>query len=437
MLRKLTKRITNNFGLKILAAVFAIILWMVVVNIEDPEKTKGFTIPVTIENNEYLSDMGKTYEILNNTDKISFTVTGKRSIIEELSESDFTAVANLENINDDMTTIPVSVSASRYASQIEINKRDATLKVSVENLQTERFSVKVVTKGTPAAYCYVESTSSAPGKITVTGPESVVSQIKTAQAVVGISNAEENVATSSPIVLLDADGNEIPQDRLSLNRTSGDVDVEISMGKSVPLKFTTNGTPADGYRFVEAKCSESTVKLTGDSDLLSSISELEISGSQMNVSDATADVTANIELSKYLPDGITLASDQSKQISVTLVIEGENSRAFAVPVGNITVKNLPDNLSLAFNADTVTVNLKGFDEVLAEINPNDITGSIDASNFTAGTLTATVTLDGSYKTADTVTTSVTVTDKNGQTTNGSSGTGGENSDETDSSESQN
>ena len=222
MLRKLTKRITNNFGLKILAAVFAIILWMVVVNIEDPEKTKGFTIPVTIENNEYLSDMGKTYEILNNTDKISFTVTGKRSIIEELSESDFTAVANLENINDDMTTIPVSVSASRYASQIEINKRDATLKVSVENLQTERFSVKVVTKGTPAAYCYVESTSSAPGKITVTGPESVVSQIKTAQAVVDISNAEENVATSSPIVLLDADGNEIPQDRLSLNRTSVD-----------------------------------------------------------------------------------------------------------------------------------------------------------------------------------------------------------------------
>ena len=145
-------------------------------------------------------------------------------------------------------------------------------------------------------------------------------------------------------------------------------------------------------------------------------------------------------MSKYLPDGITLASDQAKQISVTLVIEGENTRVFAVPVGNITVKNLPDNLSLTFNAGTVTVNLKGFDEVLDEINPNDITGSIDASNFTAGTVTATVTLDGSYKTVDTVTTTVTVTDKNGQTTNGSletSGTGGENDDETDSSENQN
>ena len=83
MLRKVTKRITNNFGLKILAAVFAIVIWLVVVNIEDPEKTKGFVIPVTIENSDYLTDMGKTYDILNNSDKISFTVTGKRSIIEE------------------------------------------------------------------------------------------------------------------------------------------------------------------------------------------------------------------------------------------------------------------------------------------------------------------------------------------------------------------
>ena len=72
--------------------------------------------------------MGKTYDILNNSDKISFTVTGKRSIIEELSDSDFTAVANMENVNDELTTVPVSVAASRYSGQIEINKRDATLK---------------------------------------------------------------------------------------------------------------------------------------------------------------------------------------------------------------------------------------------------------------------------------------------------------------------
>ncbi len=417
MLRKVTKRITNNFGLKILAAVFAIVIWLVVVNIEDPEKTKGFVIPVTIENSDYLTDMGKTYDILNNSDKISFTVTGKRSIIEELSESDFTAVANMENINDEMTLVPVSVTASRYAGQIEINKRDATLKISVENLQTERYTVQVETEGTPAAYCYIESAVADPKKITITGPESILSQIAVVQAKADVSGAEENIATNSKIVLLDKDGNEIPQDRLTLNRTSVAIDVTVSMGKSVPLKFVTNGTPADGYRFKEAECSISSVKLMGSSEALAGISELEITGSQMNIAGAYSDVTASVDLSKFLPDGVSLASDQAKQISVTLVIEGRTAKSFAVPVKNITVKNLPSNYQLDFNADTVTVNLLGFEEDFANINPDDITGTIDASSLGAGVQSVAVSVDGSYTVSETPYTSVTVAERSNNTGN--------------------
>ncbi len=427
MLRKVTKRITNNFGLKILAAVFAIVIWLVVVNIEDPEKTKGFVIPVTIENSDYLTDMGKTYDILNNSDKISFTVTGKRSIIEELSESDFTAVANMENINDEMTLVPVSVTASRYAGQIEINKRDATLKISVENLQTERYTVQVETEGTPAAYCYIESAVADPKKITITGPESILSQIATVQAKADVSGAEENIATNSKIVLLDKDGNEISQDRLTLNRTSVAVDVTVTMGKSVPLKFVTNGTPADGYRFKEAECSTSSVKLVGSSDALAGISELEITGSQMNIAGAYSNVTASVDLSKFLPDGVTLASDQTKQISVTLVIEGKTAKAFAVPVKNITVKNLPSNYQLDFNADTVTVNLLGFEEDFADISPDDITGTIDASSLGAGTQSVAVSVDGSYTVSETPYTSVTVTEKSNNTGSTDSTDGAESS----------
>ena len=408
MLRKLTKRITNNFGLKVLAVVFAIVIWLVVVNIEDPEKTKGFTIPVTIENSDYLTDMGKTYDILNNSDKISFTVTGKRSIIEELSDSDFTAVANMENVNDELTTVPVSVAASRYSGQIEINKRDATLKISVENLKTEKYAVKVV-----------ETATADPKKVTITGPESVLSQIATVEAIVDVSGVGEDMATNSKVVLLDEAGNEISQDRLTLNRTSVAVDVKITMGKSVPLKFTTNGTPADGYRYEKAECSVSSVKLVGSSEALAGISELEISGSQMSIAGATSDVTAGVDLTKFLPDGVELASDQQKQINVTLVIEGKTAKAFAVPVKNITVKNLPSNLSMQFNADTVTVNILGFAEDFADINPESITGTIDASGFNTGVLAAEVKLDGNYSVSETIYTAVTVTEKSSSGNSGS------------------
>lgn len=141
-----------------------------------------------------------------------------------------------------------------------------------------------------------------PKKVTITGPESVLGQIATVEAIVDVSGVGEDMATNSKVVLLDEAGNEISQDRLTLNRTSVAVDVKITMGKSVPLKFTTNGTPADGYRYEKAECSVSSVKLVGSSEALAGISELEISGSQMSIAGATSDVTAGVDLTK-IPAG--------------------------------------------------------------------------------------------------------------------------------------
>ena len=61
MLQKIAKLITNNFGLKVLAVIVAVIFWLIIVNVEDPERTRVFSVPVTIENADYLEDMGKTY----------------------------------------------------------------------------------------------------------------------------------------------------------------------------------------------------------------------------------------------------------------------------------------------------------------------------------------------------------------------------------------
>ena len=37
------KKLKNNFGLKLLAFLFAFMLWLIVVNIDDPVMTKTFT----------------------------------------------------------------------------------------------------------------------------------------------------------------------------------------------------------------------------------------------------------------------------------------------------------------------------------------------------------------------------------------------------------
>ena len=68
MFKKLMKRLTNNMGLKLLSVLFSVVLWLVVVNIADPDATKTFSIPVNIQNKEVIEQMGKVPDVIGDTD---------------------------------------------------------------------------------------------------------------------------------------------------------------------------------------------------------------------------------------------------------------------------------------------------------------------------------------------------------------------------------
>lgn len=412
MLRKLTNLVTNNFGLKVLGAVFAIILWLVIVNVEDPEKPIVFTAAVKIENANYLTDMGKTYEVLDGTDMISFTVTGKRSIIEELSATDFTVTANMENIDESMTKIPIVITASSYSNQLEITKKSSYVLLNVENVVTEDYKVNVVTDGELSTYCYIDSTELSSQKVSISGPESVVNRIDTAQIMVDVSGVSKDAAFTQPIVLLDEAGNEVSQERLTLSTIEVTAEVFVKMRKEIPVEFKVSGEPAAGYRYEDISSNVSSVKLEGDTDAFSSLSKLEISSSQLNISGATATYTAIIHLEDYLPEGVSLAKGEKEDAEVTVQIEAQTTTAFEIPVTNITVSGLADGLELSFNSDTVTVNIAGFANELESISEEDLYGTLDASGLQSGIYTVPVNLTGDYANNSTSAASVTITDNN-------------------------
>ena len=58
------ERLTNNLGLKFIAVFFTIVLWLVVMNVEDPIDTRTFKgISVGIRNDDIITSKGKTYRL--------------------------------------------------------------------------------------------------------------------------------------------------------------------------------------------------------------------------------------------------------------------------------------------------------------------------------------------------------------------------------------
>lgn len=413
MLRKLTKLVTNNFGLKVLGAVLAVILWMVVVNVEDPDKFVSFSVPVQITNADYLAKMGKTYEVMENTDTISFGVSGPRSVVENLSESDFTVTANMENIDASMTMVPITVTANSHSGQLEITQRSSFLIVNVENLVTRNFRVEVKTEGDLAEDCFVDDVSSSVKTVTVSGPESVMDQIVGAQVNLNVNGAAQDVASVQEIMLVDSSGNEVPKEQLTIEQTETTATARIKMRKSIPLEFEVTGEPAEGYRYTEVSSDVTSVELEGDFETLSTLDELQISASELDIGGVTSSVTAVIDLTEYLPEDVTLAAGEPKEITVQITVEAQSTVDVQVPVENIQVNHLAEGLNLQFNSATVIMHITGYQEELSQIDGQDLTGTMDVSGLQAGTFNVEVKLDGKYANASSGSVPVTITDQSG------------------------
>ena len=148
---KKPNKIFNNIGLKILAVIFSVLLWLVSVNINDPVDTEVYrNIPVELENTSLLTEEGLTYQVLDDTDRVTVTVRASRSVLENINASDVTATADFSELSF-TNTVPIRLSLSRaFGSQIEISGNIDMVRLEVEERQEKQLVIEIDQVGTPA-----------------------------------------------------------------------------------------------------------------------------------------------------------------------------------------------------------------------------------------------------------------------------------------------
>ena len=397
MWMKIKKALTANIGFKILALVFSIALWMIVVNVDDPEQTKTFTATVQVINENVLTDQGKYYT-LTDGNTVSFRVTAQRSVLERLSSSDFTATADMNYLEDD-ERIPVDITVNRYASSVRISAQRLYLKVEVGDEMDARFSIRGETTGDPADGFAVDEVSVVPNVISVRGPAEYVSKIESVRAYCDVTGRNMDTSETVVPVFYDADGKEVDTTRLQVSVDTVDVYVEIVSVKEVPIVVETSGSLADGLELTGITTDPATVMIKGESSELNRVTNITIPASVISLSDITQDLTTTVDITSYLPDGVTLLDSQDAQVSVKVGVAGETTQEFDVPVDNISVCNLERGYTTSFSASTVKVSITALQSELSRLSANSITGYVDVSGLVPGTynLPITMNLDEDYR----------------------------------------
>lgn len=395
MLKKLKNLLVNNVGLKFLSVLFALILWLVVVNIDDPDKTQTFTTNVVLENEEAIADMGKSFEIINDSNVVSFRVTAKRSIIERMTASDFRATADMKNIEikkDGKAVIPVDITSSRYSSQIDIDKKNKNLEVAIEDLQSNQFKVIADTIGTPAEGSAVGELTVSPDVITISGPVSIVSKISRVVATIDVKEKFADIEDNVVPVLYDADGNTLDTSKLTFSQETVFVTAQILSVKEIPVNCETGGSLAEDYQQVSVECDPKKITVKGAAEQLNKLTIITIPQEALDISGAKETLTKEIDISTYLPEGVTLVDSSQAKVKVTVVIEQIESKTFNVPVKNIKIFNLLKDYDIEYQGEKIPVTLKGYTSDLESLSASDIMLSIDVGQIQPGTNTVPLSL---------------------------------------------
>ncbi len=411
VLDKIKKYVLSDIGLKIVALLAAMILWLVVVNIEDPSRTKFFTAKVQVINDSVLTDSGKYYEIPDSEAAVTFRVTAKRSIIEKLSNGDFKAVADLNYMGSD-NKVPVDIEATRFTNQVTISSRSFYVNLSVGSIQKKRFSVKAVTKGEPASGVVVTDAVAEPNVITISGPDKIVSTIKSVQAVCDVTGIQKDITDTVVPVLLNSKGKEIDPSKLTISSETVEVSVTTGSVKEVKINAETSGKLPDGITLSSVTVTPEKVALQGEADNLNSVSQITIPSTVINLDNVTKDTEFTVDISSYLPDGVELKNLDDKTVKVKVKVASATTRNFSIPTANLTIGGLPQGYECNFVSNQFDAAIKGLPANLDKLDASKITGRVDASGLGRGTHHVTVVLNlGEEYTVETISIEVKITDK--------------------------
>lgn len=414
------KNMINKFTLKVLSLIIAILIWLLVRNVDDPIVVRTFyEIPVSIENASYLAENLEIPLLVDGKDTVKVRVKGARSVVSKLKKEDIKAVADMTQIISKDTTpimVPVEVTGTGI-SDSDITVRPRNIQVDIEKQKSVEKTIAVSTGDTQPDKDYeIGNLKANPEKVTISGPETIINKIDKVVALIDVTGRKEsNIEIKSQLKIYDKNLDELSPKQLEyLNlKEISDNTIKIQaqfwkVEQNVKIRAEYSGEPRQGYEVDSINLVPDTISVAGTDEALKELEKkgntLEIPGKYIDVTDKTTDFEENIDLNELLPEDLKLVRDLNSSVIATVKILPYNSRDYDVSVTQIEASNKAEDLDLVFQDEQITIRAKAKEQDLDSLSTANIKVQIDLKGYGEGEyeVPVTVTLPSGYELAENI-----------------------------------
>ncbi|MDO5397336.1 MAG: CdaR family protein [bacterium] len=361
----------------ILSLVLAVVLWIVIGIIQDPDVRGTITnIPVEYTGAGTLSERGLVVTPSSGHAEISVNITGKRRDLIESSKS-VGLVIDVSNITEpgkymlDGTVISTS---SRITVERE---RVNTIPVVIEELVTEEFPITLLQSNVPKGILIETKLSET--KVKVSGAQSEIDKLEEITAELDAANLISDAQTEITLRPKLKGSAQLPKET-TISLSFGKVTAKntVYAKKTLPVKMRLSQKLSSEY-WLDTDASSCAVS-TAEIGVLPTCTADCV---YLNINTADSEDGTYMLLSEegmYIPE-------KDAEIHANPVLVKKQQRHMDI---TLTAVNVPSGLTPEFNPSLTGVLVSAPEEVL---NEGNITGVLDLTGLTAGVHSVTVKME--------------------------------------------
>lgn len=369
--------IKNDWILKLVSILLAIVIWFLICEYVDPDTDIHVNnIRITVEDDgsdPQVNGLGRMTVI---DETVSFRVTGSRDMIALMNRDAITAYLDMKNVDSSGEwDLPVVVDlGGQNIKIVEGSQTPMTLPVKFDKVINADVKVNVSVLGKVKDGCILEEPTMVNNYVKVTGPMEIVNSIVSAEVVIDEKIFEKTNTFTCDYKFVDKDGNEVAKTFLTTDIEKVEVKVGVVTKKTVPFAVNIiNSSGGNDSTFCTAKIKPSEITIIGTEEALATINSINLG--VIDVAEKTEDFELSMPV--VLQDGIKNV-DNIETVKVSVAFTDVQQQSFAV--SKLILENLPDGTDAKIQEKKLVIKVRGLPADIKALNSKDIKAIIDVKN---------------------------------------------------------
>lgn len=366
----MSRIINKKVNTRIISVLFAVALWLYVAGDQNPMEPKNIKdVPVNLINTETVLSSGLIIKDPQQY-KIEVNVQGKRSVLAEVKAGEIIAEADLRgHTQKGVNNVPVEIRGLPTNVQL-VDFNPKIVKVDMEQISSTQVPVVVSTAGKPMQGYTALAPVITPGEVLVSGPESLLGNIKVTTAVMKLEGALEDLKEVLAVKAVDAENNDIAGVTLVPNIV--DVVIPMRKTKQVDIKPVIEGHSSHEWDITDIYTDKNTIVVYGEKSILQGIDSINTEPISIEGIDQNMSYNAGL----IMPEGV---APVERTDSVTLYVRGERIIIKEITAGKVSLEGLEEGLELSNETviPAVRVTVRGKESLVNELALGNL--SVDAA----------------------------------------------------------